>query len=167
MGPAVLVSEDTPLRGVAALMLERHIENVLVADAAGAVGGLVTDRDLTLNQRNLRYTAIKVPRLNDHWVTSGDQVDAACIAAETMTAREVRDRRIATCRAARTTWRSRRPDAAAGCRVRIGPCGWQGARHDRPTQPFATGRRATRSTSSVCRPEWHAKAADRPCLAPQ
>jgi CBS domain-containing protein len=96
MGPVVLVREDTPLRDVASLMLEHQVESVVVADGTGAVRGVVADSDLTLNQRLLRYSAITVPRLNLHWVTLREQVDAALVAAETMTARDAMDRRVTT-----------------------------------------------------------------------
>lgn len=96
MGPAVLVRQDTTLQEIARLMLERDVDSMVVVAADGAVRGVVTDRDLTLNQRNLRLAAIQLPRLNGHWVTSCDAVDAACVAATTMTAEEVMDTRLTT-----------------------------------------------------------------------
>lgn len=96
LGPAVLVRETTTLREVASLMLERQVDNVVVVDAGGAVRGVVTDRDLTLNQRYLRFSAIKVPRLGGHWVTPGDEVEAACVAAATMTAADLMDSHLMT-----------------------------------------------------------------------
>jgi CBS domain-containing protein len=93
---AVLVRETATLREVASLMLEQQVDNVVVVDANGAVRGVVSDRHLTLNQTYLRLSSIKVPRLHGRWVTSGDEVEAACVAAATTTAAEVMDRRLTT-----------------------------------------------------------------------
>jgi CBS domain-containing protein len=96
MGPAIQVREDAMLRQVASVMLQRQVDNVVVVNPDGSVRGLVTDRDLTLNERYLRLSAIKVPRLHGHWVTACDAVEAACIVAATMTAGEVMDTRPTT-----------------------------------------------------------------------
>jgi CBS domain-containing protein len=94
MGPAVVVREDAPLREVAALMLERHAQGALVVDARAVVVGVVTERSLTLGGDFLRRACLDVPRIGDQWVTPLEQVDAACIAAESVTAREVMETRI-------------------------------------------------------------------------
>jgi CBS domain-containing protein len=95
-GPAVLVRETTTLREVASLMLERQVDNVVVVDLDGVVRGIVRDHDLTLNARNLRLAALKVPRLSGHWVTALDEAEAACVAAETMTAEEIMESCLTT-----------------------------------------------------------------------
>jgi signal-transduction protein with cAMP-binding, CBS, and nucleotidyltransferase domain len=77
-------------------MLDRHVEAVVVVDTDGVVKGVVTDRDLTLSQRNLRLAAVRVPRLNGRWVAPCDAVDAACAVAGTMTAAEVMEHRLTT-----------------------------------------------------------------------
>ncbi|MDQ6670372.1 MAG: CBS domain-containing protein, partial [Chloroflexota bacterium] len=96
MGPVVLVREDTPLRDVATLMLESHVDCMVVVDAAGVARGIVTDRQLTLDERWLRLSAVKVPHLHGRSVKRCDELEAACLAAETTTAAEVMDRRLTT-----------------------------------------------------------------------
>jgi CBS domain-containing protein len=96
MGPAVQVRPDMTLQEVARLMLERDVDSVVVVDTDGAARGVITDHDLTLSQSNLRLAAVKVPRVNGHWVTSCDAIDAACVAATTVTAEEIMDRRVTT-----------------------------------------------------------------------
>lgn len=90
MGPAVLIREAATLREAASLMLERSVEDVVVVDADGAVRGIVNERDLTLNQRFLRLSSIKVPGV------LRDEVEAACIEATTATVGEVMNSRLTT-----------------------------------------------------------------------
>jgi CBS domain-containing protein len=94
MGPAVIVREDAPLREVAGLMLERHAQGALVVDARAVVVGVVTEHCLTLDGSFLRRACLEVPRLGDRWVTPLEQIDAACVAAESVTAQEVMETRI-------------------------------------------------------------------------
>ena len=63
MGPVVLVREDTPLRDVATLMLERQVDSVVVVDGTGAVRGMVTDRDLTMAASELMDRRITTAEL--------------------------------------------------------------------------------------------------------
>jgi CBS domain-containing protein len=56
------------------------------------VVGLITERQLTLDGRYLRLASTKVPRIHGRWVTALEEVQAACIAARTVTAGELMER---------------------------------------------------------------------------
>ncbi len=94
MRPATVVATDATLREVAATMLEGHVPVVLVANAHGEVVGVVTERHLTLNEGFLRLACLHVPRIDGRPVTLLDEVEAACVAAGTLTTGEVMDRRL-------------------------------------------------------------------------
>jgi CBS domain-containing protein len=94
MGPAVLVRSDASLREVARVLLSRGVASVAVVDTDGTVRGVLTEEHLTLNQRYLRLASIQVPQLNGKWVTPRNEVEAACVAARSVTAAEVMDTRI-------------------------------------------------------------------------
>jgi CBS domain-containing protein len=94
MGPAVTVTEDTTVRDVAALMLARQVQAVLVVDAQAKVVGAVTERQLTLNGHYMRLACAEIPEIDGRSVTTLDEVDAACMAASTLTARDVMERSL-------------------------------------------------------------------------
>jgi CBS domain-containing protein len=94
MRPAVVVGMDATLQEVARVMLERHVPAVLVVNASMQVLGVVTERQLTLDAGYLRLACLRVPRINGRPVTRFDEIDAARIAARTMTVDEVMERRL-------------------------------------------------------------------------
>jgi CBS domain-containing protein len=94
MGPVVVVWSDASLREVAGVLLTRGVASVAVVDASGTVRGVVTEKHLTLNQRYLRLASIQVARLNGQWVTPSTELEAARVAARTITAAEVMDTRL-------------------------------------------------------------------------
>jgi CBS domain-containing protein len=94
MGPVVVVRLDTSVREVASLMLAQRAQGVLVVDDHAEVVGVVTERQLTLDGHYLRLACTEVPEIDGRWVTALQEVDAACIAARTLTARDVMDRRL-------------------------------------------------------------------------
>jgi CBS domain-containing protein len=96
MGPAVVVHEQTTLRDIACQMLARQVQSVVVVDDRARVVGVVTERQLTLSDEYLRLATIEVAEIAGRWVTAREEVDAACIAARTVKAREVMERRL-TC----------------------------------------------------------------------
>jgi CBS domain-containing protein len=96
MGPAVVVHEQTTLRDVACQMLAKQVQSVAVVDDRAKVVGVVTERQLTLSGEYLRLATMEVPEIAGRWVTAREEVDAACIAARTVKAREVMERRL-TC----------------------------------------------------------------------
>ncbi len=89
MGPAVMVQEETTLRDVARLMLQQHVQGVLVLNRGAEVVGVVTERQLTLNGAYLRLASLAVPEISGRRVTAREEVDAARIAATTLTARDI------------------------------------------------------------------------------
>jgi CBS domain-containing protein len=94
MGHAVVVAEGTRLRDVAALMLARAVQGVLVVNAQAEVVGVITERQLTLSSHYLHLACAEVPEVGGRSVTTLDEVDAACIAARTLTARDVMERHL-------------------------------------------------------------------------
>ncbi|MFO0626391.1 MAG: CBS domain-containing protein [Polyangiales bacterium] len=56
--PAVSVRPDAPLVDAAASMLERHVHRVLVVDAAGALVGVLSTKDLMAAVRDARHPAL-------------------------------------------------------------------------------------------------------------
>ncbi len=92
MGPAVVVHEDATLRDVACLMLQQQVQGVIVVDARAAVVGMLTERQLTLNGRYLQLACLEVPEISGRPVTPREEVDAACIAATTLKARDIMER---------------------------------------------------------------------------
>jgi CBS domain-containing protein len=94
MGPVVLVRCDTPLRDVASVLLGRGVESAVVVDAGGTVRGVVTEHHLTLNEHYLRLACVRVPELNGRWVAPADEVEAARIAARTISAAEIMETRF-------------------------------------------------------------------------
>jgi CBS domain-containing protein len=96
MGPAVAVHEQTTLRDIACQMLARQVQSVVVVDDCAKVVGVVTERQLTLSDAYRRLATMEVPEIAGRWVTVREEVDAACIAARTVEAREVMERRL-TC----------------------------------------------------------------------
>src|SRR5690349_17416164 len=94
MGPVVLVRSEASLREVAGVLLSRGVAGAAVVDSGGSVRGVVTEEHLTLNQRYLRLASIQVPQLNGTWVTPSNELEAACVAARTVTAAKVMDARI-------------------------------------------------------------------------
>jgi CBS domain-containing protein len=94
MGPAVVIRQDTTLREVARLMLAHQVQGVLVVNDQAEVVGVVTERQLTLDGHYLRQACAEVPRINGRWVTTAEEVDAACLAAGTLTAHDVMERRL-------------------------------------------------------------------------
>jgi CBS domain-containing protein len=96
MGPAVAVHEQTTLRDAAHLMVERQVQGVVVVNDRAEVVGVVTERQLTLGGEYLRLATMEVPEIAGRSVTAREEVDAACIAARTVKAHEVMERRL-TC----------------------------------------------------------------------
>jgi CBS domain-containing protein len=94
MGPAVLVRSDASLREVACVLLSRGVASAAVVDTDGTLRGVLTEEHLTLNQRYLRLASLQVPQLNGTCVTPSSEVEAACVAARSVTAAEVMDTRI-------------------------------------------------------------------------
>jgi CBS domain-containing protein len=94
MGPALTVTEEKTVRDVAAVMLARQVQAVLVVDAQAKVVGTVTEGQLTLNGNYMRLACAEVPEIDGRSVTTLDEVDAACIAASTLTARDVMERSL-------------------------------------------------------------------------
>jgi predicted transcriptional regulator len=94
MGPAVAVREDATLREVARMMLECHVDSVLVVNSHAEVVGIVTQRQLTLDERYLRIASVEVPEIGGRAVTGVDEVDAACVAALRLTAKDVMEKRL-------------------------------------------------------------------------
>jgi CBS domain-containing protein len=92
MGPAVVVHEQTTLRDVACLMLQQQVQGVIVVNAHAGVVGIVTERQLTLNGRYLQLACLEVPEIGGRAVTAREEVDAACIAATTVQARDIMER---------------------------------------------------------------------------
>jgi CBS domain-containing protein len=127
MGPAVVVHEQTTLRDIACLMLARHVQSVVVVDDRAQVVGVVTERQLTLSGEYLRLATLEVPEIAGRWVTAHQEVDAACIAARTVKAREIMERRLTRACADETVGaaveRMRRREAEhAGCPSRQRRC---------------------------------------------
>src|SRR5216683_7858768 len=89
MGPAITVPVDATLHEVASLMLGRQVQVVLVVDDHGEVRGAISEQRLTLDPAYLRMASVRVPRIRGRWVTQRDEVEAACVAAQTVTAREL------------------------------------------------------------------------------
>jgi CBS domain-containing protein len=94
MRPAVAVGADATLQEVAGVMLERQVQAVLVVNASMQVLGVVTERQLTLDAGYLQLACLRVPRINGRLVSRSDEVDAARIAARTVTVDEVMERRL-------------------------------------------------------------------------
>lgn len=92
MGPAVVVHEQTTLRDVACLMLQQQAQGVIVVNAHAGVVGILTERQLTLNRRYLQLVCMEVPEIGGRAVTARDEVDAACIAATRLKARDIMER---------------------------------------------------------------------------
>ena len=94
MGPAVLIRPEATVCQAASLMLERQVDVLVVVNDWGAIRGVVTEHGLTLNPRHLRTCSIRVPHVRGRWVTTSDELEAACIAAATLTARDVMETRV-------------------------------------------------------------------------
>jgi CBS domain-containing protein len=75
-------------------MLVRQVQAVLVVDAQAKVVRAVTERQLTLNGHYMRLACAEVPEIDGRSVTTLDEVDAACIAARTLTARDAMERSL-------------------------------------------------------------------------
>ena len=96
MGPAVLIRPETTVRQAASLMLERQVDVLVVVNDRGAIRGVVTEHGLTLNPHHLRMCSIRVPHVRGRWVTASDELEAACVAAATLTANDVMERRVSS-----------------------------------------------------------------------
>lgn len=94
MGPAITVAGDATLQEVASLMLRRQVQVVLVVDGDGVVRGAISEQRLTLDPAHLRMASVRVPRIHGRWVTQRDELEAACVAAQTVTARELMETRL-------------------------------------------------------------------------
>jgi CBS domain-containing protein len=94
MGPAVTVRQDASLQEVAERMLEHGVPAVVVVDERGEVRGALAERQLTLNSRYLRLAGVKVPRIRGQWVSPLEEVEAAWLAARTVSAGELMDTRL-------------------------------------------------------------------------
>ncbi len=94
MGPAITVPGDATLQEVASLMLERQVQVVLVVDDDGEVRGAISEQRLTLDPAYLRMASVRVPRIRGRWVTQRDELEAACVAAQTVTTRELMETRL-------------------------------------------------------------------------
>jgi CBS domain-containing protein len=99
MSPAVVVLEDTPVREVAGLMLDRHVQGVLVTDPHQQAVGILTVRQLTLEERYLTMASVRAWEFSARPLTRLDQMEAACVAAEVVTARDVMEKRLTCARA--------------------------------------------------------------------
>jgi CBS domain-containing protein len=94
MGPATVIREDTTLREAASLMLEEEVQGLLVVDAQGEVRGVLTERQLTLDERYLRMACCTVPRVHGQSVTRLEEIEAACVAAGVVRVGEVMETRL-------------------------------------------------------------------------
>ena len=94
IGPAVLIRPEATVRQAASLMLERQVDVLVVVNDRGAIGGVVTEHCLTLNPHRLRMCSIRVPHVRGRWVTTIDELEAACIAAATLTAKDIMETRV-------------------------------------------------------------------------
>jgi CBS domain-containing protein len=92
MRPAVVVREDAPIREVASLMLARNVQGVLVTDAHQQAVGVVTERQLTLDERYLTLASVRVRQLYSRPLTGTEEMEAAYIAAGAVTARDVMEK---------------------------------------------------------------------------
>lgn len=94
MGPAVAIPQDATLRQLAALMLERHVQAVLVVDTQRQAVGIVTERQLTLDERFLNMASLQLDATDRHPLRQIDTIDAALLASTTLRASDVMERRL-------------------------------------------------------------------------
>jgi CBS domain-containing protein len=92
MGPVVTVSTEATLREVARRMLETDVQGVVVIDARDNAIGLITERQLAFDERHLTLACLKIPEIGGRSASWLDGVDAACMAATTLTARDVMEK---------------------------------------------------------------------------
>jgi CBS domain-containing protein len=92
MGPVVTVPANATLREAAQRMLKADVQGVVVVDAQDNAIGIVTERQLAFDERLLTLASLKIPEIGGRSATRLDDVDAACIAAATLTARDVMDK---------------------------------------------------------------------------
>jgi CBS domain-containing protein len=66
---APVVSEDARLAAVAALMLQRSVDCVLVVDREERLRGIITEDDFTPRDSRVPFTTDRQPRLFGEWVS--------------------------------------------------------------------------------------------------
>jgi CBS domain-containing protein len=89
MGPIITVSSGATLREVAQQMLTADVQGAVGVDAHDNAIGIVTERQLAFDERHLTLASLRIADIGGRPVTRLDGVDAACIAATTLTARDV------------------------------------------------------------------------------
>jgi CBS domain-containing protein len=89
MGPVVTVSADATLREAAQRMLKAEVQCVVVVDAQDNALGIVTERQMAFDDRHLTLACLQIPEIGGRSARRLDSVDVACIAATTLTARDV------------------------------------------------------------------------------
>lgn len=93
MGPVVSIAPDATLREVAQLMLQQQVQVVLVVDSQSYAIGIVTERQIAFDDRHLTLAGLRAREVGGCHATRLDDIDAACAAATSLTARDVMDRR--------------------------------------------------------------------------
>jgi CBS domain-containing protein len=77
--PAVTVPATAPVREAAATMVRHRMNSVVVVDAAGAVAGLLGEREVELAEAvvSLSVPSVRAVRLVDLWAQDAGQLRAA------------------------------------------------------------------------------------------
>ncbi len=92
--PVITISEDTPLREVARLMLQHRIGGLPVVDKEGKVTGIVTESDFTARERCVPFSLFRAPQLFGTWL--GKDAEELYAKAGDIPAREVMSTNLVT-----------------------------------------------------------------------
>ncbi len=95
--PVVVAGEETTLREVAQIMLDRAIGSVPVVDGRGELIGIVTEADFAGSEQTVPFAfpTTRLPQVFHRWIEGGD-FEEICAEVGELPVREVLPSRVVT-----------------------------------------------------------------------
>jgi CBS domain-containing protein len=93
--PPIVIRQDTPLRDVAQMMLDKHVECIPVVDENGELCGMVTDREFAPRMAGVPFSIERLPQVFGDWMRKAG-IEEQYRAAGDMTAEDIMQAHVTT-----------------------------------------------------------------------